>query len=618
MRGWKTGVTLLLLSALPTSAMAQPSDSPEIVDNQQVPYSLLIPLLQPYPFAWGTVQLQVGSDMPDLPFDLPVPDASSLQWSSITSAQDATLQMAQESSEAQIDTVRYITLMFEIEGTITHLEADYIEQLQAAGWSRWSRELPPEFESELDDEESSNEFSLENATFCQQGNNAELFLDVFQPNSNTTNLSAVLTIGESGSLCDPESGSPFEPFPRLELSHPAGAQIESLAGNSSSDHSESTLNIQTNLSIEALINHYADEMAQQGWMLQTSYGDNRLQWSTWLRSTYSALPQQASIYLLTTDIPNLYSGIFRSERDAWLTRLRYPLTLDNQAGELPKTTTIEILRDRWRVADGEPLELWLDQLPPNLSSEFQLPPEAVVLGGVSYGSRETGILETALPAQTFRNGYRAELAAAGWQVPDIWQLTTIGRVFETSITFIPDLFCQSDSVDQITLFTRPGQDNSTTVYLGHQTGTEESSPCLVDPEVEEDLLESSPVADLPIPELQVPPETTVLAGTGRSSSGGNFSSDSYIYSQLAIADLATHYTNQLQQAGWRQQTVIQAEDSSVSVWQFETETGATWQGLLSLIAHPEPGQWRGYFSAFTDSHSPWGDIPEQRTFFEFR
>lgn len=582
MRGWETGVTLLLLAALPTAAMAQPSDNQGITGTQDVPYQLLIPLLQPFPFPGSTTQLQVGSEIPNLPVELPIPDSGVLQWSLSALPQ-------------------YITLVFEIEGDRAQFEAAYLEQLQASGWTLWEPEFPSGSETVVDGDGGSNEFLLEQQAFCQEGNNVQLSLEVFQPNLDTTQLSAYLLIGGPYSDCDRESTSFAAIFPELDLSPPDNSQVQTLGGGGSNDDSEYQTQIQTSLSIAALANHYADEMRQQGWILEGNSGNDLLYWSTWSRSTDSDSPQRATIYLLATEDPELYLGTFRAGRIAWQTSVLNPFISAVEDGLLPQATAVEILRDQWQISDSEDLELWLEQLPPALSTELALPPEMVVLGGMSYASNETAVLETSLPTQTLRTLYSEALASTGWERPEVWNIP-LAPVFETSATFIPDVFCQLDGTNEIMLSTRLGQNNLTTVYINRRASTESASPCLVDPEVVDSFTNRDYWANQPFPTLQIPLETSVLPG-GFRGSGNSFDSDIYIYSQLAADDLAAHYIEQMDQSGWEQQTVTQTGGSFVGIWQFETETGVTWQGLFSLIAQPESGQWRGHFSASTDSKS---------------
>ena len=62
---------------------------------------------------------------------------------------------------------------------------------------------------------------------------------------------------------------------------------------------------------------------------------------------------------------------------------------------------------------------------------------------------------------------------------------------------------------------------------------------------------------------------------------------------LSPAELAAHYHQQLEAAGWESTQQAQAEGVSWSVWQFDDEKGQPWVGTL-LVAE-RPAQEKGIF-----------------------
>lgn len=596
---WRLGAIALHIFTLPIPAMAQSEDN-----RDSVPYRLLVPLLQPLPLPGEAAQLQVGAELPALPIDLPTPQAGVLQWSLINRPQ-------------------YFTLVFEVPQGRSQSEATYLEQLQASGWRPWSIEqlypessLPSdEFDTQpssaqpndversapivleshivLESRIGSQEPQIEPLVFCNQDSDARITLGLFQTAPDRTKLQIDLTVEQSDSICNLQSSSFSEPFPELALPPPTDAQIDLIDGGSSINYA---VNIQIPLSLEALADHYAAQMRQQGWNLQTSGGNDLLQWSVWSRTDSPDSPQQATVYLFATEKSNQYIGAFRAPRRPWQTSLLAFPTFAVQPGELPKATALQILRDRWG-----PYQLWLEQLPPLLSDEITIPSETTLLGGASAADTGTAILETSLHPQTIRTFYREFLTTAGWLVYERVSPSD-GFAFEASASYpysLYDVFCQPDEGAEILLSALPRPNGLTTIRLMLHP-SREFSPCQVDREAYGSNRDFW--ANIPLPNLQIPPETTVLLDS--SDSRRNYiSSAIHLQTQLTVQDLANHYAEQMRQAGWTQRTVNHSDGASVSLWRIETDTDNLWQGVLSFIAQSEPGYWAGSFIAVSDEQT---------------
>ncbi len=115
----------------------------------------------------------------------------------------------------------------------------------------------------------------------------------------------------------------------------------------------------------------------------------------------------------------------------------------------------------------------------------------------------------------------------------------------------------------------PGRNDLTTVRLMLYP-SEEFSPCRVDRE--DYSLNRNFWGNIPVPNLQTPPETTVLLG-GDSSGVNPINSTVYLQTGLTSTALANHYAEQMRQAGWTQRTATHSDSSSVSLWRIETDTG---------------------------------------------
>ncbi|WP_163669357.1 hypothetical protein [Adonisia turfae] len=609
---WRIWLTLLALLSIPLSVRAQPDPTPE--DNPQVPYRLLVPLLQPYPLFGETVQLHIGNDVPDLPTELPVPTAGVHQWTMVTAP--------------------YHLLFFEVDGEYSQVESDYLEDLQHAGWERW---MTPELEPGLeitDTEDSATTGALvisitfgrpseplpesENQQiFCKQGSDIQLSFNTFQSSLDTTKLRVTLISTQSGFACNSEKDSWSESestlslesdipdfLPELSLSPPNDAQLEFLDSNGGNNYLDTQTKIQTTLSLGALTAHYSTQMRQQGWSLQSRSGNDRLQWSVWSQSVDSELPQQATVYLFATEEPEHYIGMFgrrrSSQQDFWP-----DLVTDNiPDGEIPESTALGILKDMGQLSDSEEIELWLNQLPPAFSDNLPVPPETFVLGGTSDVVKDIAILETSLHPGLISDFYRESLTEDDWQIRENVQLPSFNFGFESSrfYSWFPQLFCHSNGVDELILQIRPVQKEASTIYLErHAIGS--LSPCSSEDQF---YVERGRLSDiwgdlnLPIPTLQTPSKTFVQS-LGSGGSATNFDSNVHISSQLTTDELAEHYLGQMHQAGWQQQAVAQSDKSLVSVWTFTDDSGVLWRAWLTLIAQTETNQWHGSLSAFTEN-----------------
>ena len=598
---WSTvKIILLFISALSILEMAQAADRLLPESNDRVPYRLLMPLLQPVQLPGAEPQLTVGSELPALPVELPIPQSGQLQWS-------------------LVDRPQHFTLLFEVPESRSPAEAIYLEQLQASGWRPWSIE---QFHQDLqqrqpgealntgglmilgdlrygsegpDSSEAPLERLAKSLTFFKPGTDAQLSLFFSEPGPNRSNLKIYLTIRQSNSTEAAGESTLLEMVPELGLQPPSDTLADWITGRASESDLSSLERIQTSLPLSKLVDHYASQMRQQGWILQTSSGDDRLQWSIWSRTDSSGVSLQGTIHLFATEKPNQYIGAFSIQKipENFGSLARQPA--DIQPGALPKAAALQVLRDRWQVPDSEPYELWLEQLPPVLSATVSVPSETAVLGGASRADAEVAILETSLHSGTVQMFYREWLTEAGWRTPESLHSPEDIVVKASGFpTFLPDVFCNAEEGKEITVNLQPEINDLLTIQLT-LSPSEAFSRCRVDPNSYSFRHQDS-LVNVPVPYLQTPPETSLISGDTTFMETA-FNSRAYLQSDLTAEILANHYAQQLRQAGWTQLRATQSEDSRVSLWRTEMETRNVWQGLLSLIAQPSTGQWTGHFYA---------------------
>jgi hypothetical protein len=86
-------------------------------------------------------------------------------------------------------------------------------------------------------------------------------------------------------------------------------------------------------------------------------------------------------------------------------------------------------------------------------------------------------------------------------------------------------------------------------------------------------------------------------GSGASGSPDRLSSSAWVETRLDLAELAAHYTAQLEGAGWRPEEEGVAGRAAWSSWRLEHE-GEPWRGLLYALDRPDvPGQFLVHLQA---------------------
>ena len=116
-----------------------------------------------------------------------------------------------------------------------------------------------------------------NITFCQEPGGAGLTLNILQLESTTTDVRLNLSLDREMNPCAQQAmmrrhmhhHEMYEIIP--PLIPPRGAQQRGGGGGSSSDEVHTTATLKTNLALDALAKHYADQLSQAGWT-QTDVG----------------------------------------------------------------------------------------------------------------------------------------------------------------------------------------------------------------------------------------------------------------------------------------------------------------------------------------------------------
>ncbi|MBE2232310.1 MAG: SIMPL domain-containing protein [Anaerolinea sp.] len=95
------------------------------------------------------------------------------------------------------------------------------------------------------------------------------------------------------------------------------------------------------------------------------------------------------------------------------------------------------------------------------------------------------------------------------------------------------------------------------------------------------------MADRLLPHLTLPagvqPRFSAMSGGGDERS---VYASSMLTADLSPAELAAHYSQQLEAAGWEQTSASQTDAVDWSVWQFSDQAGRPWTGTLLVAARP--------------------------------
>ncbi len=95
------------------------------------------------------------------------------------------------------------------------------------------------------------------------------------------------------------------------------------------------------------------------------------------------------------------------------------------------------------------------------------------------------------------------------------------------------------------------------------------------------------VASRLLPRLTLPAGQQVqFSSTGSGGSERSAHANSLLTIDLSPAELAAHYSQQLQAAGWEQTSESQTDAVAWSVWQFSDERGRPWVGTLLVAERP--------------------------------
>ncbi|NEQ22770.1 MAG: hypothetical protein F6K28_27040 [Microcoleus sp. SIO2G3] len=227
---------------------------------------------------------------------------------------------------------------------------------------------------------------------------------------------------------------------------------------------------------------------------------------------------------------------------------------------------------------GVNAQVLLGQLPPQLP-ELPLPEQARIIGSVTSPNDQAGsyriFLDVPRSPQQVRAFYREQLHNAGWtENTDFFSGGFVATETPGLPYGLPSIFCKDAQYVFLSVVALPNAEATAVSVQLQSSENPRESPC----NRREELI--SRRESIPLPELIAPPNTQVATTGGGSSN--NRSSTARIESSLTNQALIAHYVSQLQQAGWRQQTIDTTDSIAWSFLTRQDDQGRTWQGFLSI------------------------------------
>ena len=268
---------------------------------------------------------------------------------------------------------------------------------------------------------------------------------------------------------------------------------------------------------------------------------------------------------------------------------------------------------------SEPPRLYPGRLPDGLPEELPIPNGATIVGGtvqnLGQGLRMTEVLlDVGMPAEEFREDYRRRLFAAGWREDEEWSTGRSGfvppglpglfvraaqrspglrRRLRGRVPGLPPLFPDflrlGEEGPRLDVTAADRENTPTDVRLRVVTGRRgrhprrdpvwETIPTLVPPPGSRGRRDDS---DHGI--LHPPTGARGLSG----GSGGKWEPDgayshATLQTDLSLTTLVSHYTTQLEGAGWHLVKRGESGPQAWSAWRFTDRGGRLWEGTFSAL-----------------------------------
>jgi len=238
----------------------------------------------------------------------------------------------------------------------------------------------------------------------------------------------------------------------------------------------------------------------------------------------------------------------------------------------------------WAPPSPREPELLVGSIPPG----FALPlPEGTLVVGSLIHRTTTVVCDTDLPPGGALDFYRERLAAEGWAPIDFPPIHQGGFVHAFSPFNSRQVFCRGERGPSLTVTAFAGVDGRTDLRLeldAHEANPE-ASPCAQRRRMRHmgrDVWEVLPAL--------VPPPNARQTPEGGNGGDERVSTSATLGTDLALGEVAAHYTGQLAAAGWARVAGGEAGPVAWSAWTFADKEGERWRGHFFAFQRPDAPQ----------------------------
>jgi len=214
-------------------------------------------------------------------------------------------------------------------------------------------------------------------------------------------------------------------------------------------------------------------------------------------------------------------------------------------------------------------------LPDDLAIDFPLPENSQVVASVQdpYLTLQV-IVDVASSLEDILASYPQILANAGWSLAP--EISSGGGFVSSADPWLN--FCADQDQAALTVQAFPGSNGFTDVRLNLNT---ENIKYICDPDSSQGM---DPAYTI-LPALKMPSGALMMGG-GSSSSDGSAEGSSNIRTELTPTELITHFSSQMESAGWQLLEDGNLDGFAWSSWLMENDQDDTWRGTLLLLKDP--------------------------------
>lgn len=274
----------------------------------------------------------------------------------------------------------------------------------------------------------------------------------------------------------------------------------------------------------------------------------------------SAVSRAGLLILVTIGTTHIWTGVVTQLRDADV---------------VPRRLALGLLRRPFQPTAAPQPTLLVGAIPDEIAASLFMPEGATVHGSAVYPGRFIVVATATVASDQLKEAYGQEMLQRGWEVPQ--PRGSLGSETRRAI-LVPLVYCNVDNDSVIVLIDMEGAESSSIrIELARDTPGSLCRPRPATPDLGDrlginsiDLPESSPLA------------SGRCMGNARTGTWiGGFSTE------LTGAQLLTHYTQQLESAGWTSTERIAAPESVTGAWTLNREGREVAHAVLAITGFPQ-------------------------------